>query len=65
MDRARLPDSRDRQDRLRDLRQEDRDPVTTVDGEFRYEASEFVRDRYNVDHYDPESGDDETLSYED
>jgi alkylation response protein AidB-like acyl-CoA dehydrogenase len=36
-----------------------------LDGEFPYEVSEFVRDRYNVDHYDPESGDDYTLSYED
>jgi hypothetical protein len=37
VDRARLPDSQDRQDGLRDLRQEDRDPV---DAEF----PESIRD---------------------
>lgn len=36
-----------------------------LNGEFPYEVSEFVRERYNLDNYDPSTGDNYTLSYED
>lgn len=35
-----------------------------LNGEFPYELSDFAADRYNLESYDPESGDNYTLSYE-
>lgn len=35
-----------------------------LNGEFPYEVSDFAADRYNLESYDPESGDNYTLSYE-
>lgn len=36
-----------------------------LNGEFPYETSEFVREKYELDEYDPAGGDDYRLSYED